>query len=373
MKIAFYSNTPLTDKKNWSGTIYKMYEQFLRLGFEVIWIKKIEFTAKEQKKFTLLEKVYNKIFNRGYNKHLFYLKAKIAAKKLQNQLEKIDYDLFFVPTYVNDTVFLKIKKPIVYLNDANIGQLLNYYPYYSGFGILSKIETKYLEKKALKNYSKIIYSSDWAADYALKNYGIDKNKVEVIKFGANLEVPKNWTFNKEFSNKIIFLFLAVDWERKRGELAYKSLKILKDKGYNVELLILGCNPDIEEDWVKIIPFLNKNEPSELKQIQEYLLSSHFLFVPTKADCTPIAFCEAAGYGLPIITTNTGGVSAHVENNKTGILLSDNASELDYAHKIEKLFTHDKIKEISIQSRMKYENELNWDTWGNNFLKLIKGL
>lgn len=373
MKIGFYSNTPLEDKKNWSGTIYKMYEQFLSQGFEVIWIPKIEFSEKEQLNFNRIEKIYNKIFNRGYNRHLFYIKAKIAAQKLQAKLDSIDYDLFFVPTYVNDTVFLNIKKPIIYLNDANIGQLINYYPYYTGFGVLSKFETRYLEKKALTNYSKIIYSSEWAANYALTNYGIESRKIEVIKFGANLQVPKKWTYKKNLSSKIQFLFLAVDWERKRGELTYKSLKILKERGYDVELLIIGCNPSINEKWVKIIPFLNKNIPNELNQIQEYLLHSHFLFVPTKADCTPIAFCEAAGYGLPIISTDTGGVSAHVENNKTGVLLPLEASALDYANKIEKLLVSHKIEEMSILSRAKYENELNWNIWGEHFAKMIRDL
>ncbi len=374
MKIAFYSSHPLDDKRNWSGTMYKMYEQVLSQGFEVIWVKKIEFSENEQQRVKNRENFFKRIFRRGYNSHVNYLKARLAANKLKQELSKIDFDVLFVPTFLNDITFLNIKQPIIYLNDANVGQLLNYYPYYSGFGWFSKKETKWLERKALKNNAMNVFSSEWAADYAVKHYKIDPKKVEVLKFGANLITPDSYTFSKSLEEEIVFLFLAVDWKRKRGQLAYESLEILKNKGYNIRFLIIGCNPEIQENWVEIIPFLNKNNPEELTIIQEKLSGSHFLFVPTLADCTPIAFCEAAGYGLPVISTDTGGVSAHVENEKTGVLLPSKAQAHDYASAIQIILSHPQlIKEYSIKARKKYETELNWDVWGKRFKDLINNL
>lgn len=373
MKIGFYSVTPLDDKKNWSGTMFKMYEQLLIQGYDVVWIPKVQFTVKEEKTFRFIENAFNKIFNRGYNRHLFIYKAKIAAKRLEKSLKDFKVDVIFNPTHVNDFAYLKTDTPIVYLNDANVAQLLNYYHYYSGFGILSKIETKYLEKKTLQNSSYAVFSSDWASNFAVDFYGIEKDRVRTIKFGANIIVPENIDFNKN-KDEFTFLFLAVDWVRKRGALAFESLKILKEKGYPVKMLIVGCNPDINEDLVTIIPFLNKNNPDEFKQIQQHLLSSHFLFVPTKADCTPIAFCEAAGYGLPVISTDTGGVSAHVIEGYNGCLLSQNAEAQDYADVIEKLINApEKVKDFSENARKLYDKELNWENWGNEFSKILKKL
>lgn len=374
MKIAFYSSHPLEDKRNWSGTMYKMYEQILAHDFEVIWVKKIEFSEDEQQRVKSRESFFKRIFRRGYNSHVNSLKARLAARKLKNELSKIDFDVLFVPTFLNDIAFLNIKQPIVYLNDANVAQLLNYYPYYSGFGWFSKKETKWLERKALINNSLNIFSSEWAAEYAVNQYNIPSEKVEVLKFGANLITPDSYTFSKSLEEEIVFLFLAVDWKRKRGELAYESLKILKSKGYNVKFLIIGCNPEIKENWVEIIPFLNKNNSEELTIIQEKLSRSHFLFVPTLADCTPIAFCEAAGYGLPVISTDTGGVSAHVENEKTGTLLPAKAQAQDYASAIEIILSNPQlIKEYSLNARKKYETELNWNAWGKGFKELITKL
>jgi len=160
MKIGFYSSRPLEDKKNWSGTMYKMYEQMLLHGHEIVWIPKVEYTSKEEKRFEQIERTFNKVFKRNYNKHLFYYKAKIASKRLKKTIKGLDIDLLFVPTYVNDIVFLNIKQPIVYLNDANVVQLFNYYTYYMGLGFLTKLESKYLEKKMLQNVDVAVFSSD---------------------------------------------------------------------------------------------------------------------------------------------------------------------------------------------------------------------
>lgn len=371
MKIGFYSSMPLENKANWSGTMYKMYEQILASGHEVEWIPQQVLDDKETNKLNRIQNIFYRIFQRGYNTKVNIYASWMLGKKIETLLAGKDYDLLFIPTYLNDFACVKTKIPIIYLNDANVAQLLNYYPYYSGFGWLSKWETKQVEKIMLNKSAINIFSSEWAANCAVNQYKIDQNKVKVLKFGANLEVPDQWTFEKKLDGEIVFLFLAVDWVRKRGDLAYQSLKRLRDKGFPVKMQIIGCNPDIQEDWVSIIPFLSKNNPEELKQIQQHLLHAHFLFVPTKADCTPIAFCEAAGYGLPIISTDTGGVSAHVENGKTGLLLPQNASPEDYENAIESILTNpDKIKAMSIASREKYEKELNWEVWKYKYEEIV---
>lgn len=371
MKIGFYSSMPLDNKANWSGTMFKMYEQILLLGYEVEWVPQQVLNENETAKLNKIQQLFYKIFNRGYNTKVNFFSSKKLGKKITNLLKIKKFDLLFVPTYLNDFAFVNTDTPIIYLNDANVAQLLNYYPYYAGFGWLSKWETKRIEKRMLEKSSISIFSSEWAANYAVNHYGINHDKVKVLKFGANLAVPDFLNFNESKGEDIVFLFLAVDWERKRGNLAYETVKILRQKGYSVKLQIIGCNPEIQDEWVNIIPYLNKNFPDDLAKIQTHLLQSHFLFVPTKADCTPIAFCEAAGYGLPVISTDTGGVSAHVENGKTGLLLPQNSSPKDYADAIEDFLTNqEKIKSMAIASREKYLQELNWQVWRQRLEQII---
>ncbi|MDO4224912.1 MAG: glycosyltransferase family 4 protein [Bergeyella zoohelcum] len=374
IKIGFLCTQPPTNKKVWSGTIYKMYEALIHQGFEIVWIP-IQYTEKQNLLFDKIANIYYKIFNRGFNKNQFITKAIIGSRNISKIIKKENPDVLFAPTCATEIAFLKTKKPILYLNDATFHLLLNYYGAMSGFGFLSKKITTFIEKKALQKANTLVFSSDWASNDAHYFYGIEKVKIHTIKFGSNAEVPEQINLNKDYSGQIIFLFLAVDWERKGGETALKTIEILKNKGYNVSLKVVGCTPPRTSKAMEVIPFLNKNIPEEAQKIRDILNESHFLFLPTLADCTPISFCEAAGYGLAVITTNTGGIPSLIDEDLTGNMLPVSASAEDFAYLIEtKYLNHlDKIPQISLNARKKYETELNWQIWGDKMKELIQNL
>ena len=372
MKIAFLCSGPPTDRKIWSGTIYKMYESFLAQGFEVEWIQVDRFTTLESKFFLSIENFHRRIFNRGFNRNHFIAKAVSASNKLEKVLKTSDAEVIFAPTTIADLAFLKTNKPIIYLNDATFHQLLNYYGGMSGFGWLSKKTTVFLEKLALQKSNELVFSSEWAAQHAVDFYKIPKEKVHVIKFGSNAQAPDR-IVEKEYSDEITFLFLGVEWERKGGQIALDAIKILRQRNYPVKLQVVGCIPPVAEtEAMNVIPFLNKNNPEEAEQIFNFLKHSHFMFMPTRADCTPISFCEAASYGLPVISTDTGGVAAVVESGETGILLPMEASATLYANQIELLLQHpERIRTLSQNAREKYEKELNWSVWGKEMKQVVE--
>ncbi|WP_277110327.1 glycosyltransferase family 4 protein [Chryseobacterium taklimakanense] len=374
LTIGFISSRPLEDRKNWSGTMYSMFTALQKQGFEVVWIPTPEYSVAELSMFRSIGNFYQKIFNRGFNQHQFILKAWLASRKTKKRIKQKKIDLLFAPTAVPEIAFLKVRQPIVYLNDANVAQLLNYYSYYSGFGWVSKKITHFVEKKALENADHIVYSSDWATHFVRNFYGIPAEKLSTVKFGPNSEVPGQVNFNKDYSGDITFLFLAVFWERKGGDLALQTIELLRKKGLPAKLLVVGCDPEIRSEAMEVIPFLNKNIPAEAQKIKDFLRDSHFLFIPTKADCTPISFAEAAAYGLPVVTRDTGGVSAMVEDGITGFTLPQNSGAEEYARKIEQLLENPELaKQMSHNARKKYEQELNWKVWGEKMGKLINSL
>ena len=81
----------------------------------------------------------------------------------------------------------------------------------------------------------------------------------------------------------------------------------------------------------------------------------------------MVFCEASAFGVPSITTNTGGVSTYVEDGINGFTLPLIATADKYADKIQELYTNDEgYQKLCISSRKKYEEDLNWDSWGKTF-------
>jgi glycosyltransferase involved in cell wall biosynthesis len=375
MKVCFISILDPKDKKSWSGTIHQMYKALSNEfdeEIEVIAPIKVSFFLKALLSF--FDKCSRLFFSKGYNKEHSNLLSKCYAKKIQHKVNKLNSDIIFCigsPVIAN----LETDIPICYTSDVTFNQIKDYYDNYSNLSEYSIIESNRTESKALNKSNIVVFSSQWAADYASDYYKVDVSKLKVVKFGANADnIPNKNQIEKKYDNTINFLFLGVDWERKGGGIVLDTLQELKNQGYDVHLTICGCTPPfkLNDDNIKVIPFLNKNDKKEYAQFLDILNQTHFLFVPTRADCTPIVFCESNAFGIPVITTDTGGVTSVIKNGVNGITLPLEAKSIDYVNQI-KLLLDDKklIKEMAINARAVYEEELNWDTWGKKMKQILE--
>lgn len=263
--------------------------------------------------------------------------------------------------------YLKTKIPIIYLTDATFAVMLNYYPSFEKLLKINQMEGNKIEMSALLKASKIIFASDWAKNSALNDYSISSSKCITIPFGANLsKVPEsdNIDFKKK-DNEINLLFLGVEWERKGGEIAIATVKELRKREVKANLIIVGCSPpyEVNEFYIKVEGFLNKNIEKEEKKLIEIISNSDILILPTKAECAGIAFAEACAYGLPSITFDTGGISNYVVNGYNGYRINLKAREVEFANVIEEIFIDEKkLNLFRENSRRLYEDKLNWHKW-----------
>ena len=124
--------------------------------------------------------------------------------------------------------------------------------------------------------------------------------------------------------------------------------------------------------ISFVGRLNKDDPDQLKQIILHYQESDIFLLPTKAECAGIVFSEAAMYGLPVFTHDTGGTMSYVENGKTGKGLKMGSTAEDFANAIMEMLNNGKYKEWSHNAREKYEKELNWNVWLKKCEKIITG-
>jgi glycosyltransferase involved in cell wall biosynthesis len=128
------------------------------------------------------------------------------------------------------------------------------------------------------------------------------------------------------------------------------------------------------DQVQVIPYLNKNEPQQRQQLEQLFLTSHFFIFPTRADCSPIVVCEASAYGLPILTTEVGGIPTIVENGKNGYMLPLSASGEDYARLIAEIVSDStRYNQLVHSSRQEYDSRLNWERWAESFSEIVMNM
>ena len=74
---------------------------------------------------------------------------------------------------------------------------------------------------------------------------------------------------------------------------------------------------------------------------------HVLINASTSEGLPVSMMEALSYSIPIIGTDVGGVSEIVDASD-GILLSHNASEIEYAHAIDKLCALDQTSYLALR-------------------------
>ena len=252
--------------------------------------------------------------------------------------------------------------------------MLDYYPEFSRVlkGCIRDANT--LEQSAINRASLVFYSSSWAADSARKDYGADAAKVRVVPFGANLEEPPSAeeVLNRGLSDTCRMLFVGVDWEKKGGKIAFETLLELERLGISAHLTIVGCVPpsDIRHKNLRLAGSLNKNDSCQRRQLYHLYRDADCFLLPTRADCSAIVLCEANAFGLPAITTDTGGIADIIENGKNGYRLPMSAGGREYAAVIARPLKQGKIREMRRNSRAAYDSRLNWDAWGISVNSII---
>jgi glycosyltransferase involved in cell wall biosynthesis len=284
------------------------------------------------------------------------------------------YDCVVAPAASTEFAFLKTTIPSVYISDATFELMSNYYEKeFKNTCSLSLWEGNLLEKRSLQKASFIIHCSYWAEHSAVDYYKIPSKKIDVVILGANMDfVPsREIILEKEKNPTLTLLFLAVDWDRKGGRIAFEALKHLHSMGIQAKLIVCGCIPpkEFSHSFMEVIPFLNKNIKEDHDRFIELLSTSHFLILPTRADCSLLVACESNAYGMPAITTATGGVADVVKDNVNGFCLPYQADGTKYAEIIAEIFNDkERYHQLILSSRKRFEEKLNWDKWAESFVK-----
>ena len=366
LKVAVVNTFDVKDIKNWSGIPFHisiMLESVFgkkNLNYVIISLKRSWFSY-------LKGFYFNRVRRKNY---LSWADENLLLynKKAFDVIEDGEFDLiitfqsFLIPNF-------KTKKSKVILwTDATFKNLLNFYDYVSNLCNYTLNGGNALQKKALQISNAIIFSSQWAINTAVQDYAADPQKVHLIPFSSNLNTfpgleEINEIINHRSTGILKLLFLGVDWERKGGDMAVDVVNNLNKKGIKAILYVVGTGAPIAYEGNKNIislGFINKNEAAGEKEIIKLLKDCSFLILPTKADCTPVAFSEANSYGLPVITTNVGGITSVIVNNFNGACFKSEIFVEDATTFIEKSWASlSGYRALCFTSYKYFNDELSW--------------
>lgn len=376
MKIGYASRWDPLDKRSWSGTCYYTYQQLQQQGEVEIFQFKLPKLLQEW--MTTQKSINRRWFKKHTSVEYLDAYARYFSRQLTRALKQRPVDILFVPASPQLVAYVKTSIPIIYMTDATFQQLQGYYPNFSNLANYNRRQGIALDKKALVNAAHCLLASDWNKDSAIRDYGIAADAITVAPCGANIDlIPPADALVPYTDETFRLLFLGVEWDRKGGDIVLATFRMLQQKGLKVHLHIIGCVPpeDISGDaQITVIPFLDKNDPAQLEKLTTILAGTALLFLPTRAECAGVVFSEAAAWGVPSLSTDTGGVSTYVQQEWNGRLLPMEAGPAEYAAVIESLY-HDRdlFNQLKHSSRRYFEQTLDWNNWGKQFAAIAEKL
>ncbi len=360
--ITFDHSNPLTNNELIGNYLISTFEKF---GFQS------EVISTNSIILPLLYGLKKYFIKYAFGKNYIHTHEPKIYQRLTGKINKTinDSDADFIFAFGTLPVaYLQTNKPIYFLTDATFMNLVDYYHFNLPKSFIDR--NNELEKLAFDKARKIFFSTQWAAESAINFYNIPKDKIEVVPLGANIRNSPNATeilniINQRTSNKINFVIIGKDWERKGSDLGIKFVEKLIKMGIEANLTIIGMLPksEISYPFLKIIPFIDKSTESGKIQFAQILENSHYLLFPSVAETFGHVICEANAYGIPVIGQNTGGIPEVIHNNRNGFVIDfNNNREIQEFLQIilENYNNFNKYSELALNSFNEYSSKLNWD-------------
>lgn len=211
-------------------------------------------------------------------------------------------------------------------------------------------------------------------------YGADPDKIRVIYSGLPpLSDDISRIKSHEWESKSPFLLMAVGrfhWKKGYNYLL-EALHLLRLKSLDIRLTLIASGPMPEELLYQIHEQELHNAVHHIQglpfdQVQQAMLVHHVLVLPSLEEGIANVVLEAMQLGLPVISTDCGGMAEAIDHAKNGFLVPVRTPE-DIAETIEELMISEEseITRITENARKTIHDKFNAEKAIDAFLELYK--
>jgi len=346
-----------------SGFPYtKLYKELLDKQIaQGIKLRAYVFTRKEHQH----RKVYDSYVDQRFNhtridRMIFHVKHKKVLRDNISIYDFGEYDLLHAHTlFSNGYIAYKINERygipyVVAIRNTDINVFFKY-----------MVHLRSLGKRILRNASKVIFISEAYRKEALKKYLSKKEFQEVIEKSIAIPngindfwIENQYNMNRKINGKNLRVLCVADINKNKNQIAVaEACSLLKDKGYDVELTLIG-----EEQSKKIVkqlrayPFVTIKERMPKERLIEYYRNNDIFVLPSKHETFGLVYAEALSQGLPVIYTKGQGFDGQFPEGKAGFSVDGN-DPVDICDKVcAVLNDYDNI----FQRTKKVSDKYHWD-------------
>lgn len=378
MKLAFVTSYDARDVANWSGLGHHIAQALEAEGVDLDYVGPLQ---DEVGPMAVMKRAAYRLVGKRYLRDRDPGLVAGYARQAERALPSLSPDVVFSPGTL-PVAKLKTDRPIALWTDATFAGIVRFYPGYRDLSAESVRVGNALEAEALARASLLVYSSEWAAESAVRDYGVDRRKVRVVPFGANVRGDRS----KEDVQALVaarnparlqLLFLGVDWERKGGDIALETVRQLNGMGMAADLVVVGCRPPegLElPDYVRVEGRISKATPEGRDRLERLIAEAHFLLLPTRADCTPVVFGEANAFGVPCVAPDVGGIASILRSGLNGYVVGPAAPAEEYARVLARAWEERSgYRGLALSAFEEYRTRLNWQTAGKTVRGYLEAL
>ena len=157
---------------------------------------------------------------------------------------------------------------------------------------------------------------------AMKNHGLKNDNYVVLPNVVNLDM---FHISERDNNpcKIIHISCFEDKSKNISGLL-ESLKMIEEKGIDFQCTLIGEGMDLDlmKEKAQNLQLINKVSFTGLmegQKLADELSSGDFLVLSSNYENMPVVILEALASGLPVVSTNVGGIKEMIDESK-GILV-----------------------------------------------------
>ena len=194
-------------------------------------------------------------------------------------------------------------------------------------GFMRKLATKVVVRNA-----KLVTTVTDNLAKAMQNHGLKNNNYVVLPNVVNLDMFHISKKNTDATSHVPTIIHVSCFEDKSKNISglLESLKIVEQKGIDFQCTLIGEGMDFDLMKTKAeeLQLINKVSFTGLlegQKLADELASGDFLVLSSNYENMPVVILEALASGLPVVSTNVGGIKEMIDETK-GILVEPRNKE-----------------------------------------------
>ncbi len=277
--------------------------------------------------------------------------------------DKVDYVL--IDTYSTQNFYFALVISLL----CRLFQV-NYIPNLNGGNLPIRLKknpliSKWIFKHAYINVSPSIYLKNAFESYGYTNVSYIPNSIEI----------GNYKFRKRNFNAVKLLWVRSFSEIYNPKLAIKVLKKLEEANIDASLCMVG--PDSDGTLAKTkklakklnikVTFtgkLSKNDWINLSKDYNIFINT------TNFDNAPVSVIEAMALGLPVVSTNVGGIPFLISDKKEGLLVERNNTKA-MADAIMNIVENKNLAQTITKNARKKVEQFDWQVVKQLWLNILQ--